>query len=99
MLYIWHILCSIQPKTATMKTITSTSLRGRLKYYLDLVSESYVTIMIPRTKDEEAIVMMPLSEYNSLTETDYLLRTEANKNTLLESIKQAEKGEVTVVNI
>ncbi|WP_298239521.1 type II toxin-antitoxin system Phd/YefM family antitoxin [uncultured Algibacter sp.] len=82
-----------------MKTITSTSLRGRLKYYLDLVSESYVTIMIPRTKDEEAIVMMPLSEYNSLTETDYLLRTDANKNTLLESIEQAEKGEVTVVDI
>jgi len=77
-----------------MKTVTTTTLRVQLKYHLDLVSKSFQTIIIPRNKNDEAIVMMPLSEYNALNETNYLLSSEANKAKLLESIEQVSDGKV-----
>ena len=75
-----------------MKTITTTNLRDKLKYHLDLVSKSFETIIIPRNNNDEPVVLMPLSEYNSLKETDYLLSPEKNRKRLLESINQAEQG-------
>ncbi len=75
-----------------MKTVTTTTLRVQLKYHLDLVSKSFQTIIVPRNNNDEPVVMMPLSEYNSLNETNYLLSSKANKARLLESIEQIEGG-------
>lgn len=85
-------------KTKHMKTVTSTSLRNSLKKYLDMVSESYQTLLVPRNNNEEAVVIMPLSEYNSLIETNYLQATEANRKRIKESLEQVEKGDVVTVN-
>ncbi|SFC95356.1 type II toxin-antitoxin system Phd/YefM family antitoxin [Algibacter pectinivorans] len=83
-----------------MKTITSTSLRNRMKYFLDLVSESCETLLIPRnSENDEAVVIMPLSEYNSLIETNYLTATEANRKRLEESLAEVEKNELKKVDI
>jgi len=71
-----------------MKTITTTVFREKLKYHLDLVSKSFETIIIPRNNNDEPVVIMPLSEYNSLNETNYLLSSEENRKRLKESIDQ-----------
>ncbi len=78
-----------------MKTITTTTLRNELKSTLDLVSHSFQKILIPRNKDQESVIIMPLSEYNSMVETTYLLSTESNRRRLAESLQQAENGEVS----
>ncbi len=82
-----------------MRTITSSSLRSRMKYFLNLVSESYETLLIPRTNEDDAIVIMPLAEYNSLIETNYLTATEANKKRLEKALEDVKTGNVVKVEI
>jgi len=40
-----------------------------------------------------------MKEYNSITETQHLLSTNANRNRLADSILQAEKGELKDFNL
>ena len=51
------------------------------------------TVIINRG-DKKAAVVMSLDEYNSLTETNYLFSTEANRKHLLQSIQQANEGKI-----
>ncbi len=74
-----------------MKTITVTNLRARLKYYLDQVTSNFETLIIPRSGEDDGVVIMSLKEYNSWQETMYLLSTKANRKELLEGIEQVEK--------
>ena len=80
-----------------MEIINYTDLRTNLKHWLDKVIDDVSTLVI-RRKGGKDLVLIPLEEYNSLKETSYLL-TGANRDVLLESIKQLEQGEVVENNL
>jgi antitoxin YefM len=70
-----------------MKVVSSSKLRSNMKKYLDDICKSSNTIIVTR-QTEEAVVLISLKEYNSLTETGHLLSTAANRERLMESIDQ-----------
>ncbi len=81
-----------------MRTTSATELRKNMKQSLDVVSKERETIIIHRPNEED-VVMLPLSEWNSWQETNYLLSTESNRTHLAKSIEQAKKGGVKEIDI
>ncbi|UTC61657.1 type II toxin-antitoxin system prevent-host-death family antitoxin [Treponema sp. OMZ 787] len=76
-----------------MDTITYSDLRRNLKAYMDKVYNDYEPLIVSR-KNSENVVLLPVREYNSLIETDYLLKNEANADHLLKSIEQHRAGKI-----
>jgi len=75
-----------------MNTTTIRELRANMKNHFDALDDNKDILIVPRNGDKEAIVIMTLSEYNSMVETDYLLSTEANRKHLEQSLKQLDSG-------
>ena len=81
-----------------MEITTYSNFRQHLKSFLDKVIESNTPLYVKRTKGEDVVVLSK-SDYESMEETLYILSSEKNRTHLLESIKQAEKGEVEKVKM
>jgi len=78
-----------------MTTTTIRKLRANLKSYFDSVDDNKEILIVPRNGEKDAIVIMTLSEYNSIVETDYLLSTEANRKMLEKSLSELNGKKVT----
>ena len=76
-----------------MDHVSYTELRQSLKKHLDDVCDSRAPLVVTR-RNGESVVMLALSEYESLEETLHLLSNPANAERLLRSIAQAEAGQL-----
>lgn len=74
-----------------MKTLSYTESRRNYAATLDAVVDDREAVQITRP-GREPVVMVSLSDYESLHETAYLLRSPANARRLLDSIDRLESG-------
>jgi antitoxin YefM len=74
-----------------MNAITYSSARENLAKTITDVCENHAPVIITK-KGTDAVVMMSLEDYESMRETNYLLRSPKNARRLLESIQQLEEG-------
>lgn len=74
-----------------MRTMSYSESRARYAEVLDAAVDDREEIVITRAGREPAVVVA-LSEYESLKESAYLLRSPANARRLLASIEQLEAG-------
>jgi antitoxin YefM len=83
-----------------MSTISYTDAREKLARTMDQVCDDHEPVVITRQK-QRSVVMLSLEDYESLTETAYLLKSRANARRLLSATQQLEagKGKIRKVNI
>ncbi len=74
-----------------MTTIPYTKVRQNFKSVMQKVCDDCAPITITR-QGGEAVIMISESEFNSINETDYLMRSPKNAKRLRNSIKNTEKG-------
>lgn len=74
-----------------MNAMTYTEARETLAGTMRRVCRDHVPVIITR-KREDSVVMMAQEDYDSLTESAYLLRSPKNARRLLDSIRELESG-------
>ncbi|MGC2626946.1 MAG: type II toxin-antitoxin system prevent-host-death family antitoxin [Candidatus Udaeobacter sp.] len=76
-----------------MKSITYIEARENLANTINRVCEDNVPVIITRRRDQ-SVVMLSLSEYESLQETARLLRSPANAKRLFDSLDSIKRGKL-----
>jgi len=74
-----------------MEVISYTEARGNLKDLMDRVVADKTEVVVTRQK-AEAVVMVSLAEWNSISETLHLLSSPKNAVRLRRSIRQMNAG-------
>ena len=75
-----------------MTVVNFSEFRNNLKHNLDSVSNDKDVVVVSRSKDKN-VVLLPLSEYNSLMETIHLMQSEKNRQRINEALLEMSKGE------
>jgi antitoxin YefM len=81
-----------------MLTTTISDFRKDIKRYLDKVTENFETLIINRGKDS-GIVIMSLTEYNSLSATHHELASKKNEKRLDSAIEKLRRGDSFIKEI
>jgi antitoxin YefM len=76
-----------------MQVVNFTEARNNLKSIFDDVYHNSEEIIVNR-KNGENVVIISLDTFNSMNETDYLLKSPKNRERLLKSIESAKAGRV-----
>ncbi len=74
-----------------MRAITYTSARNNLASTMKKVCDDHDPIIVTR-KNNEAVILMSLEDYESLTETAYLMQSPKNAKRLISSIEELNAG-------
>ena len=74
-----------------MLTASISDFRKDIKKYFDKVTQNFETLIINRGKDN-GVVIMSLSEYNSLCATQYELSSKLNESRLDSAIEKLKSG-------
>ncbi len=74
-----------------MRAITYTSARNNLANTMKKVCDDHTPIIVTR-KNNEAVILMSLEDYEALTETAYLMQSPKNAKRLIESIEELNTG-------
>ena len=77
-----------------MSHVSYTDFRQHLAKYMDEVWDSRAPLRVTR-QNARTVVMLSEEEYEGIVETLHLLRSPANAERLLRSIKSADAGQVT----
>lgn len=74
-----------------MEVTSYSNFRQNLKHFLDQVIGKHIPLFVTRTNAEDVVVMSK-TDYDSMQETFYLLRSPENARRLLEGIEEYKKG-------
>ena len=75
-----------------MKAVTYSNARKNLRTLIQDVCNNSEPAIIVSNKSKEQVVLMSLEDYEAMEETAYLLRSPANREHLMRSLKEAEEG-------
>ena len=75
-----------------MRTVNFTQLRQNLAAELDTVIDDAEELVV-RRYGHAPVVIIPLAEYESMRETEYLLRNPGNAGALRRSIAELDRGD------
>jgi len=74
-----------------MNAITYTYVRNNLAKTLEKVCDDHDPVIVTR-QNQNSVVIMSLEDYESLTETAYLLRSPKNAQRLIRAIADLDSG-------
>jgi len=74
-----------------MEVLNYTEFRQNLAKSLDKVNDDAEIVIVSRTKGKN-VVVMDLNEYNSMTETLHIIKSDANRKRLQEAIDEMDSG-------
>jgi antitoxin YefM len=77
-----------------MTTISYTDFRQRLAKHMDEVCDSRAPLRVTR-QNARPVIVLSEEEYDGMVETMHLLRSPANAERLLRSVKSADAGGLT----
>lgn len=81
-----------------MQAMFYSAARNNLRSMIDSVCNDCEEYIIT-TKDNQSAVLISYEEYASMKETMYLLSSKTNRDRLMDSIEEIEKGQFTIREI
>jgi antitoxin YefM len=77
-----------------MSHVSYSELRANLAGFMDEVCDTHAPLLVTR-QNARSVVMLSEQDYEGLMETVHLLRSPANAARLLDSLRQADAGELS----
>lgn len=81
-----------------MRTANYSELRNNLKAYLDGVINDSELLLVHRAGNE-SVVVISLEEYNSIKETEYIMKSPAMMDIIRKGEREIKNGEGKTVNV